>query len=229
MACDGIPVVRGGQVFSQTSLPRDLMFSLDIESGTPRWARSNRFSGYDSPVVTKNRVFASGVAKTRAWNHDGTLVWSVDCCSQENGRGFGSALVRNRLYVGFDQAVLDPATGERIGSLGSDAPWAFADGLAFVVQDGYFRAVDDVTGEVRWEHLLPAGDHFIPPLVVGDTVYHLDRAGALRGYSVDDGAVVWEATHAAPLAAPFLGMAAAGGHLVVISNQTVTTYRSGGE
>jgi outer membrane protein assembly factor BamB len=220
-------VVRHGRVFLISGAGDGALSVRDATTGAFLWRRRTDSAQFDAPIVTRDRVFASGLIDVRAFALDGTRLWAVECCGFEHGGGTG-AYYRGRLYVRYGAGVIDPETGELVGQLASEAAFAFDGDLAFCVGQGDLQAVDLTTGQVVWTHSSTA-DIEVPPLVVNDVVYVGDRDGQLSAVRIEDGQPVWTAQatdgfRASEVSSQHVGFAAAGGALVAPHGSSMTVY-----
>lgn len=225
--CVAPPVVRRGMVFLISGAAGGALTVRDARTGVFLWRRRTDSAQFDAPIVTKNRVFASGLIDVRAFSHDGTRLWAVECCGFEHGGGTG-AYYRGRLYVRYGAGILDPETGEVVGQLASETAFAFDGNLAFCVSQGDLQAVSLTTGQIRWTYTSTTAIE-APPLVVNDVVYVGDRDGKLSAVRTQDGQPVWtdqasDGFRASEVSSQHVGFAAAGGVLVTPHASSITVY-----
>ena len=221
--CDAPPVVRNGIVFVISGHSKGALTARAAATGAFQWRRRTDTAQHDAPIVTKDRVFASGLVDVRAFTHDGTRLWAVECCGFEHGGGTG-AFHRGLLYVRYGAGVLDADTGAMVGQLASDEAFAFGGDLAFRVSQGDLQAVDLATGQVVWTYSATTAID-IPPLVANGVVYVGTRDGQLAALGTQDGQPVWStqalgAFRGTEVSSEHMGFAAAEGVLV-------TPYRGG--
>jgi len=220
-------VVRNGRIFLISGAGGGALSVRDARTGGFLWRRRTDSAQFEAPIVTKDRVFASGLIDVRAFSLDGTRLWAVQCCGFEPGGGTG-AYYHGRLYVRYGAGVLDPDTGEQVGQLASETAFAFDGDLALRVSQGDLQAVSLTTGQVTWTYSSTA-DIEIPPLVVNNLVYVGDRDGHLSAVRTDDGQPVWTDQVAPGFSASeptsqHVGLAAAGDTLIAPHGSSITVY-----
>ena len=136
-----------GEVYGKTRSTAEhhwMVYDIDVETGTIRWARElqqmvppelkhlkNSFAS-ETPVTDGRRVYVyfGGMGLVAALNMSGETVWRVNVGAFNGGQEFGSAaspvLHNGRLYIVNDNttgsflAAFDTATGEEIWRIDRD-------------------------------------------------------------------------------------------------------------
>ena len=147
---------------------------VDVAAGASLWSRAYRGSVVDDPAADGGLVVAN---------------WDL-----------GTDTEMRVLAADSGEVVWDLALGA------SSTPPAIADGRVFVAageRDGeaVFVAFDASSGRPLWSGEFPAPwDQSAAPVVAGDTVYLLDRAGTVTAVDVASGQPRWQTrTHTAVL------------------------------
>ena len=176
-----------------------LLYGLDARTGAIRWTQDldARLQG-GAGTIEGGRVFIATSEAVEARNlTDGSLAWSSAARAGANPAASGGTI-----YVGTDDGRMlglraDDGSIDFDYEAGAPAGGTMVDGTVFVnVEGGQFRAVDRVTGAVRWSHQVRSGQSSSPS-ISADTVYVAalqgggEPAGELYALDRATGSVKW--------------------------------------
>lgn len=193
---DGPPVASGGKVYLTGSGSGGTVYALDGANGATLWTRSLPTGG-GSPAVDGDSVYVSLVCEHHyAFARDtGAIRWELhgDCTG---GGDVTPALYQGRVYpFGDDAAILDAASGTRVGTSAYHGAAGFDDGMAYVPWDGGVIAVDAPGWLTRWTY--PAeGVSGEAPLVTAHHLFVAVEGGAVLALDRASGQPVWCASTA---------------------------------
>ena len=205
------PVVTDGTVFVEIFIEHenDIVYALDVSSGTERWHFSSGGGDGNSPAVADGTVFVGNYDNVYALDtSSGTEHWRFSTdnyTGTDTATGYTSPTVADgTVFVGgtTDVHALDASTGTERWRFSTDdivhsAP-AVADGTVFVGSyDSNVYALDASTGTERWNFSTSDGVNTSPAVVDGavfvgsydSNVYALDAStGTERWhFSMSDG------------------------------------------
>ncbi|HUA88173.1 MAG TPA: PQQ-binding-like beta-propeller repeat protein, partial [Steroidobacteraceae bacterium] len=151
----------------------------------------------------------------------------------EGGGGATPVVANQILYSpnnssGYDGLTYNAETGASISTYTADSPPAFTSTTGYFLQSGTLRGITVSNNTVLWSF---AGDGTLvgSPIAVNQYVVIGSSSGNLYALNGATGQSVWQVTLPAPVvasvyAAPFAGLAAGDGMLVVPSGTKLTAY-----
>ena len=150
---DGPPVAFDGKVYVSGAGSGGTVYAVDGANGATLWTRSLPTGGgspavdagsvYISLVCEHNYAFARDTGATR-WERHG------DCTG---GGSVTPALHQGRVYpFGDDAAIIDAASGDRVGTSAYHGAAGLADGMAYVPWNGGLIGVDAPGWLTRWTY-----------------------------------------------------------------------------
>lgn len=200
VALDGLVYVNSGRGFH----------AFDSASGELMWSTPALNDGSGIPVVSDGAVYVVGSCHTQKLHaYGGATLWRRDWgCSPGLGStvalGPQGLFVREQLGQLGDPpfAILDPATGERIGRFASTAPLPALspDGNGFFIANGALRASPSLAFlSPAWSF---AGDGRLgswgPPLVIDSTVFVMSQDGNVFAIDAPTGNQRWSTAVSVP-------------------------------
>jgi len=233
----GPPVARGRKVFVAGVGPGGAMFGVSGLTGEVLWTQSVEGGDGSAPAVTESGVYGSW-ACVQAYKFapdTGQGLWHYDSwCS--GGGGMTPALIANRLYApdfaGAGPLVLDPLTGESLGTFATDGTPAGTAQALFVMKSGALMAFPHGSSTATWT--VPALGYSSAPIVVGahvvvgtNTSMKVVVVSAATGELVSSDlleAAVTAGSDVGYVGAPLSGLAAANNHLFVPAGQYLYSY-----
>lgn len=172
------------------------LIALDAVSGEEAWVAKRKKISWASPICVP---MASGAQVILASEQDvdaygpkkGNLLWSVKCLDGEVAPS--PAYSAGYVFVANEYAT---ATAIRLETIGNEtkasAAWEWDQSLPDVsspvgsekyfyvaTSRGEVACLDIATGEEKWLHEFDEG-FYSSPIVVGDRLYVIDRAGAMQ-------------------------------------------------
>ena len=209
------PTASGGSVYiygydAYYSMAR--VIAIGEAHGDIRWsAVGSLLSGdFGDVVVSPTGVFVSSACEqTYAFDPaSGAQLWhyATGCFG---GGGLPAALYDGKLYVrdsfrGYPPAILDPATGAKLGTFSSLSAPAFSGGTGFFdapptsAGPHEVQATDLTSGLPNW--VFSGDGHLVTdPLVVGGLVFTGSAQGNLYALDNRTGAMVWSTNVGNPI------------------------------
>jgi hypothetical protein len=214
------------------------VYALDGANGATLWTKSLPTGG-GSPAVDASSVYVSLVCEhiyafardTGAvrWEHHGSCTGGGDVTPAVHG---------GRVYPqGDNPAILDAASGARIGSAAFNGAIGFGEGRAYVPWNGGVIGVDDPGWLTRWTFAGP-GVSGEAPLVADAHLYLAIEGGAVAALERATGRLVWCASTGGLDVAglsdisgnshPKSEIGAGGGLLLVPAGRFLAAYGPGG-
>ncbi|HXS21721.1 MAG TPA: PQQ-binding-like beta-propeller repeat protein [Steroidobacteraceae bacterium] len=232
------PTAADGLVFI-TEGSANWLFALDESTGAISWEQQMG-AAYATPAVTADGVYQACRSLTPS---TGALIWS----NTTNCVGGGTPVVANQLLyspsagnrVGpgsYDGYILDPGTGNEVGTYTADDPPAFTGTMGYFVQNGTLEGVSVPDDTVQWS-FKPAPESVAgAPIVVNQYVIlssgDFGSTGAVYALDGSTGAQVWFQPYGTGTVdtaftmatGPQSGLAAGDGLLVVPVGTTLYGY-----
>jgi outer membrane protein assembly factor BamB len=220
----GAPTPGNGALYIKTSGLGGVV-AIDQATGVIRWSGGGGGFGGSSPVVTASAVYvATDCQNVSALNAtSGAVLWTHSGqCTAGSLIGTTPVLHGGRLYVRdyTGSLIYDPVDGAIVGTFTSEQIPSFDGSTGFYLTGSTLRAVDLVTGAVKWSF---TGDGGLQsgPIVASGYVYVASNSGNVYAVGEADGVTAW--TRSAGEAVPktneyggdIWGLALAGGMLVV--------------
>jgi outer membrane protein assembly factor BamB len=233
------PTALGGLVYTGGARNGGAVYAVSEQDGSIRWAAIVENGDASSPAVSADGVYVSYTCN-QAYDFSpstGNLIWhhAAPC---GGGGGTTTVLFGGRLYardVVLGNVVLNANTGEEITSFGADLAPAFSGSIGYYYRNvSNLQARDAVSGAVKWAF---QGDGTLnsAPIVVNGYVYVGSHSGKLYALDASTGANVWTGNLGSAVSytgegfdvsAPFPGLSAGEGMIVVPAGTLLVAYQS---
>lgn len=227
------PTAYNGIVYTGGAGSGGTVYAVRESDGTVLWTGSVMNGDDSSPAVTSSGVYVSyACAQTYDFNPgSGALLWhhSTTC---EGGGGKTPVLGNGQLFVrdATGNVVLDPASGNPLGTFGARPAPAITGSRGYFVNNGTLTAIDLNTNVTLWTF---TGDGVLSsaPIVVNGIVYLGSSYGNL--YALDQGGnQVWTGNVGTGInipdeqnvSQPLTGLGAGSGYLLIPAGTTLSLY-----
>lgn len=229
VAYDGAVYVAGAPNTSGGAL-----WAVSEATGRIIWTASVNGVGNSSPAVSSSGVYLSlDCQQDYRFSLAGALIWhhSPDCYG---GGGSTTVIHGDSVYARGAAAtdsplLLSKSTGRVTGSFASSTAPAVAGRTMYTLEQGKLVAVSASGSPDRWK--FGDGSLVTAPIVAGSVVYVASSNGRVYGVSATTGRQVWSEKAGAQILGPdeqnadvLIGMAAAGGLLVVPAGRSLTAF-----
>jgi outer membrane protein assembly factor BamB len=230
------PVAYGGAVYATgpSDAAGGALWAVSEATGRIEWTASVNGAGNSSPAVGSSGVYLSlDCQQDYRFSLSGALIWhhNPDCYG---GGGSTTVISGNSVYARGAAStdaplLLAKSTGRVTGSFASSTAPAVAGSTMYTLQQGKLVAVSASGSPDRWK--FGNGSLVTAPIVDGSVVYVGSSDGRVYGVSATTGHQVWSGRAGSQILGPdeqnadvLIGMAAAGGRLVVPAGRSLTAF-----
>lgn len=226
----GMPTAADGNVYSVTEGTTN---AVDESGGNILWTLGTQGTS-STAAVTPDGIYISAPCQTFDLRPaTGEIVWQSSPTCASGGGGSMPASINQLVYSAtspgsYSGTIFNSETGATEGTYSADAPPAFTSTMAYYLQSGTLRGVAIPSITVQWSF---TGDGQLvgAPLAVNQYVFIGSSSGNVYALDGTTGAQVWNVNLGAAIdanvnQAPFSGLAAGDGLLVIPSGTNVTAY-----